>query len=99
MDLEATPGGVFELTPENGIVTHANHMVAGAKYCTNHGSKFRDAVLRRRLMERRGDLDLETLRSCLTDHEMKPRLAHGVPGIRLPGGRVQPCAPRGHRRG
>ncbi len=72
VDLEATPGGVFELAPEEGIVTHANHMVAGAKYCTNHGSKFRDGVLRRRLLERYGELDLESLRSCLTDHEMKP---------------------------
>ena len=72
VDLEATPGGVFELEPERGIVTHANHMVAGAEYCTNHGSKFRDAVLRRRLLARYGELDLETLRDSLTDHEMKP---------------------------
>lgn len=71
-DLEATPGGVFELEPEDGVVTHANHMVAGAKYCTNHGSKFRDAVLRRRLMARHGELEPESLRACLTDHEMKP---------------------------
>ena len=72
VDLEATPGGVFALEPEAGIVTHANHMVAGAKYCTNHGSKFRDGVLRRRLMEHHGELELKSLCSCLTDHEMKP---------------------------
>ncbi len=72
VDLEATPVGVFALEPEAGIVTHANHMVAGAKYCTNHGSKFRDGVLRRRLMEHHGELELKSLCSCLTDHEMKP---------------------------
>ncbi len=71
-DFETTPGGTFTLEPENGIVTHANHMVAGAKYCTNKGSKFRDAVLRRRLMAHYGDLDLESMRACLRDHEMKP---------------------------
>lgn len=72
VDLEATPGGVFELEPEAGIVTHANHMVAGAEYCTNQGSKFRDGVLRRRLMEHHGSLEPETFRACLSDHEMKP---------------------------
>lgn len=72
LDMEATPGGVFDLEPAAGVVTHANHMVAGAKYCTNRGSKFRDGVLRRRLMEHHGSLDLESLRASLTDHEMKP---------------------------
>lgn len=72
VDLETTPGGVFEVCPEAGVVTHANHMVAGAKYCTNKGSKFRDGVLRKRLMEHYGSLDVDNLRECLTDHEMKP---------------------------
>lgn len=73
VDLEATPGGVFELYPESGIVTHANHMVAGMQYCTNHGSKFRDKVLRKRLMEHRAEgLTLKLIQECLTDHEMLP---------------------------
>lgn len=72
VDFEATPGGVFEVHPENGIVTHANHMVAGAEFCTNHGSKFRDRVLRKRLMEHQGSLTLEKIQDCLKDHEMLP---------------------------
>ncbi len=70
-DLEATPGGIFAVQPEGGIVTHANHMVAGAAYCTNHGSKFRDRVLRARLLQFSGKLELKTIRDCLTDHEQK----------------------------
>jgi len=71
-DLETTPGGVFSLLPEDGVVTHANHMVAGAKFCTNKGSKFRDGVLRRRLLAHHGRLDVSSMADCLKDHEMKP---------------------------
>ena len=72
VDFEATPGGVFELWPEDGIVTHANHMVAGSAFCTNHGSKFRDGVLKKRLQAHHGSLTLETIQDCLKDHEMLP---------------------------
>ena len=71
-DLEVTPGRVYCLSPEEGIVTHANHMVAGAEVCTNKGRKFRDGVLRRLLEERRGKLDVPSLMECLKNHETYP---------------------------
>lgn len=72
VDLEATPGGVFKVFPENNIVTHANHMVAGHAFCTNQGTKFRDEVLRRRLEKCSGQLDIYRIQQCLKDHETFP---------------------------
>ena len=71
-DLEVTPARVYELLPEGDIITHANHMVAGAEACTNHGRKFRDRVLRRLLEERYGKLDIPALMDCLKNHETYP---------------------------
>lgn len=72
VDMEVTPEKVFRLLPDKGIVTHANHMVAGAAACTNKGRKFRDGVLRRLLEERSGKLDVSGLMGCLKNHETFP---------------------------
>ncbi len=72
VDLEATPGAIFQVFPQNGVLTHANHMVAGAAVCTNQGTKFRDRVLGRILRERYGELDLDAVFSCLKNHERFP---------------------------
>ena len=72
VDLEATPGGVFEVAPSRGLVTHANHMVAGAPYCTNQGTKFRDQILRRVLEKMEGQIDLPAIQAALRDHETFP---------------------------
>ena len=71
-DLETTPERTFILEPEGGIVTHANHMVVGAQYCTNKGTKFRDKVLRRLLSERRGAIDIPYIMECMKNHEIFP---------------------------
>lgn len=71
-DLETTPERTFILSPENGIVTHANHMVVGAQFCTNKGTKFRDQVLRKLLDARRGSIDVPYLMECMKNHEQFP---------------------------
>ena len=72
VDMEATPGGVFEVCPSRGLLTHANHMVAGAAYCTNRGTKFRDRVLRQSLEAAAGSLDLPAIQQALRNHETFP---------------------------
>lgn len=73
-DLEVTPGGVFRVDPEGGILTHANHMVAGAAACTNKGKKFRDKILRALLEARRGSIDLPYIQGCMSSHQTVPGL-------------------------
>lgn len=72
IDLETTPAEVFRLEPREGVLTHANHMVAGVAVCTNKGTKFRDVVLRRRIMERHGSIGIPYIMECLKDHERAP---------------------------
>ena len=63
---------MFRLDPAGGIVTHANHMVAGAKVCTNQGRKFRDNILRVLLEARRGTIDVPYLMGCMKSHQTIP---------------------------
>lgn len=69
VDLETTPAQIFRMEPTEGVLTHANHMIAGAAACTHKGAKFRDSVLRRRIMERYGSVDIPWIMECLRDHE------------------------------
>ncbi|MCQ4763942.1 C45 family peptidase [Cloacibacillus evryensis] len=78
-DLETTPQKVFRVDPEDGIVTHANHFVAGARYCTGTDHKFRDKVLRKLLMKNRGHITKEVLFRALSDHETFPGAADTYP--------------------
>ena len=72
VDLETTPQKIYQVQPENGIVTHANHMIAGAAACTNQGTKFRDGVLRRLLQQGNGTLSFSDIREALCNHERFP---------------------------
>lgn len=78
-DLETTPKKVFRLTPESGIVTHANHFVAGAEYCTAHDNKFRDKMLRKILLESHGHITKEDIFQALSNHETFPGAADTYP--------------------
>ena len=81
IDLEATPGAVFSVNPESGILTHANHMIEGASVCTNTGNKFRDKVLRRLLLEKQGEIDLNVIKSVLRNHERFPGVGDTYPAV------------------
>ena len=72
VDLETTPKKIYQVQPENGLVTHANHMIAGAAACTNQGTKFRDGVLRRLLQQGNGTLSFSDIREALCNHEQFP---------------------------
>ncbi len=78
-DLEVTPGKVFHVYPEKGIITHANHMVAGAAVCTNKGKKFRDKILRTLLEARHGTIDLPYIQGCMASHQTIPGLPATFP--------------------
>lgn len=81
VDLEATPGSVYSLNPQQDIITHANHMVAGASVCTNTGRKFRDRVLRSELIKAYGKIDLDTIKKCLKNHERFPGTGDKYPEV------------------
>ena len=78
-DFEAAPGRVFRLDPERGVVTHANHFVVGAEFCTNRDHQFRDKVLRRLLLEQYGHIDISHIMHSLRNHETFPGAADTFP--------------------
>lgn len=80
-DFESTPDMIYRVNPVDGVVTHANHLVAGKEVCTNQGKRFRDDYLRNRIMEHIGSVDVETLKQCLSDHKRYPGSADVYPEV------------------
>lgn len=68
VDMEVNPVRRSELQPVRGILTHANHFAANRDLCRNKGANFRDVRLYALLEQRRGSIDPEYIKQCLTDH-------------------------------
>lgn len=67
-DIECIPGIPAVITPENGIVTHANHILSKPGLDTSNGKKFRGERLGELLGKRAGDIDADYIKECLSDH-------------------------------
>jgi isopenicillin-N N-acyltransferase-like protein len=72
VDIEAHPNGCDILEPKDGILTHANHFVANPRRNALEESPRGDR-LKRLLRKRRGDLDVDSIKMCMCDHENYPK--------------------------
>lgn len=72
INIEAHPKGVDKILPNKGIITHANHFVVspGLNACD---SSPRDTRLNGLLMEKHGDITVEYIKRCMSDHENYPK--------------------------
>jgi isopenicillin-N N-acyltransferase-like protein len=74
IDLEATPRQVFTMFPEDGLLVHSNHFVAGADRVRDTGlelfpdSLFRDRRVRSALAAKPKPLGVEDLQEAFRDH-------------------------------
>lgn len=95
VDLEATPDEVFWMTPENGLLAHANHFVTAAAHAKvrdtglvrNGDSIYRDRRVRGYLERARGRITVETFKEAFQDRYGSPRAVCRT-ATRGPGGRV-----------
>lgn len=80
VDLEAIPGEVYTVSPENGVLVHSNHFL-NADACASlidrtpdsHPSTlYRDVRVRDALTSRRGEIAVGSVQEALQDH-------HGFP--------------------
>jgi isopenicillin-N N-acyltransferase-like protein len=71
-DIEGIPDLPCVMYPENGIITHANHILSRPEIDTSRGKKFRGERLGELLRLRVGDITLEYIKKCLSDHEGYP---------------------------
>lgn len=95
VDLEATPDEVFWMTPENGLLAHANHFVTAAARAKvrdtglvrNGDSIYRDRRVRAYLERARGQITTDTFKEAFQDRYGSPRAVCRT-ATRGPGGRV-----------
>jgi len=84
VDIEAYPGDVNMLAPNQGILTHANHFVMHQQIDSRIGPKNRDTRLEFLLKQRLGQIDVPFIMECMKDHEYYPEsiCAHNanIPG-------------------
>ncbi|HOG01012.1 MAG TPA: C45 family autoproteolytic acyltransferase/hydrolase [Clostridia bacterium] len=67
-DVEGIPGHTAVLRPENGVITHANHILSKPELDTTKGGKFRGERLAALLCVKAGDITKGYLKECLKDH-------------------------------
>lgn len=67
-DIECIPESPAVILPENGIVTHANHILSNPGLDTSNGKKFRGERLAELLGKSRGDITADYIKECLSDH-------------------------------
>ena len=72
VDVEGLPEMPVVLPPENGIVTHANHILSHPEMDTSKGKRIRGERLNKLLQERTGDITADYIKKCLSDHEGYP---------------------------
>lgn len=72
LDIEAIPEFPAVLLPENGIVTHANHILSRPELDSSKGKKFRGERLGELLRREAGTITADTIKKCLSDHEGFP---------------------------
>ncbi len=68
IDFEVNPVYPIELTPQDGILTHANHFRTHREICRTTGGKFRDVRLYSLLERKKGAIDVPYIEECLRDH-------------------------------
>ena len=73
VDIEAHPGGVDQLKPVDGILTHANHFVVNPEIDRlTDRRKNRDNRLAYLLRKHWGAIDPAVIMECMKDHEYAP---------------------------
>lgn len=72
VDLETYPGGVDQLAPIDGIITHANHFVVQPEIHALETSPRGDR-LEQLLREKHGSINIAHITKCLCDHENYPK--------------------------
>jgi isopenicillin-N N-acyltransferase like protein len=89
INIEATPDYCSYIYPENGIVTHANHLVRETRVASLFEriaphSLYRAPRLERLLQRNSGELDVDTIHTLLSDHFSAPSSICRHPDTTLP---------------
>jgi isopenicillin-N N-acyltransferase-like protein len=95
INLETTPGEVFWIQPDEGLLVHANHFISSAARAkvrdvgleTNADSLYRDRRVRSHLTKRLGQLRVEDFQAAFADRYGAPRAVCRSP-ITGPGGKT-----------
>ena len=72
VDVEGIPEMPVVRYPQNGIVTHANHILSHPEMDTSKGKKFRGERLNELLQQHAGEITADCIKKCLADHQGYP---------------------------
>jgi isopenicillin-N N-acyltransferase-like protein len=89
LDIEATPDHCAYIYPENGLLTHANHLVKETRVASEFEriaphTLYRAVRLERLLRRHCGKIDLDVIASALSDHFSAPAAICRHPDPSLP---------------
>jgi len=89
IDIEATPDYCSYIYPQNGLVTHANHLVRETRIASQFEriaphSLYRANRLERLLRRDSGNIDIKTIHTALSDHFSAPASICRHPDMTLP---------------
>src|SRR6202453_1937099 len=89
IDIEATPDYCSYIYPQDGLVTHANHLVRETRIASQFEriaphSLYRANRLERMLRQSGGDVGVETIHTLLSDHFSAPASICRHPDMTLP---------------
>jgi isopenicillin-N N-acyltransferase-like protein len=89
IDIEATPDYCSYIYPEDGLVTHANHLVRETRIASQFEriaphSLFRANRLERMLRRSGGEIGIDTIHNLLSDHFSAPASICRHPDMTLP---------------
>lgn len=89
IDIEATPDYCAYVYPENGLITHANHLIRETRIVSQFEriaphSLYRANRLERLLRKSCGNIDLKTIHTALSDHFSNPASICRHPDTTLP---------------
>ena len=89
IDIEATPDYCSYLYPENGVVTHANHLMSETRIASEFEriaphSLYRAHRLERLLRHSGGEIGIDTIHTLLSDHFSAPASICRHPDTTLP---------------
>jgi len=89
IDIEATPDYCSYIYPQDGLVTHANHLVKETRIASQFEriaphSLYRANRLERLLRRNAGSISVDTIRTALSDHFSTPASICRHPDLTLP---------------
>jgi isopenicillin-N N-acyltransferase like protein len=89
IDIEATPDYCSYIYPQDGLVTHANHLMREARIASQFeriapSSLFRANRLERLLRRNSGEIGIDTIQTLLSDHFSAPASICRHPDMTLP---------------